>query len=84
MMAQVEPTAHFKPEQRGYEEGKKTAGMRKRKLINFDGLVKSLFCRHCEERSDAAISFFWRLRTARLLRFARKDGLKDFIRTHQF
>jgi hypothetical protein len=31
MMAQVEPTAHFKPEQRGYEEGK-TAGMRKRQL----------------------------------------------------
>jgi hypothetical protein len=23
-----------------------------------DGLVRSLLCRHCEERSDAAISFF--------------------------
>ena len=40
LKAQVEPTAHFKPEQRGYEEDK-TAGMRKRQLINFDKLVES-------------------------------------------
>jgi hypothetical protein len=51
------------------------------------GLVKSPLCRHCEERSDAAISIFQAVMNCeiaefipsvktRLLRFARKDGLR--------
>jgi hypothetical protein len=39
-------------------------------LFNYDGLVKSPQCRHCEERSDAAISFY-QLPTARLRSLSR-------------
>lgn len=51
-------------------------------LFVFSGSFRPSYARHCEELSDAAIPFFRRLRTAGLLRFARKDmsaGPYDFI-----
>ena len=59
----------------------------RRNSFKLDGLVKSRFTGHCEESRQGVTTKqspdFKQLHSMRLLRYARNDCMRDFLRDHQ-